>query len=95
VTGCAISAGARASLILRNSGRVGGDLVGSFRVDDDRVAIYSIDVSGHGVASAMMTARLAGFLTGSSPDQNLAYDKSPGGGHALLPRMRWPNVSTA
>jgi sigma-B regulation protein RsbU (phosphoserine phosphatase) len=76
---------ARASLILRNSGRVGGDLVGSFRVDDDRVAIYSIDVSGHGVASAMMTARLAGFLTGSSPDQNLAYDKSPGGGHALLP----------
>jgi sigma-B regulation protein RsbU (phosphoserine phosphatase) len=76
---------ARASLILRNSGRVGGDLVGSFRVDEDRLAIYSIDVSGHGVASAMMTARLAGFLTGSSPDQNLAYDKSPGGGHALLP----------
>ena len=63
---------ARASLILRNSGRVGGDLVGSFRVDEDRLAIYSIDVSGHGVASAMMTARLAGFLTGSSPDQNLA-----------------------
>ena len=76
---------ARASLILRNSGRVGGDLVGSFRVDDDRVAVYSIDVSGHGVASAMMTARLAGFLTGSSPDQNLAYDKSPTGEQVLLP----------
>ena len=75
----------RASLILRNSGRVGGDLVGSFRVDDDRVAVYSIDVSGHGVASAMMTARLAGFLTGSSPEQNLAFCKAPGGGHHLLP----------
>lgn len=74
-----------ASLILRNSGRVGGDLVGSFRVDDDRVAVYSIDVSGHGVASAMMTARLAGFLTGSSPEQNLAFRKAPGGGHLLLP----------
>ena len=76
---------ARASLMLRNSGRVGGDLVGSFRVDEDRVAIYSIDVSGHGVASAMMTARLAGFLTGSSPEQNLAYQLGPDGAHVLLP----------
>jgi phosphoserine phosphatase RsbU/P len=76
---------AKASLLLRNSGRVGGDLVGSFRVDDDRVAVYSIDVSGHGVASAMMTARLAGFLTGSSPEQNLAFQNGPDGGHILLP----------
>jgi sigma-B regulation protein RsbU (phosphoserine phosphatase) len=29
-------------------------------------------VSGHGVASAMMTARLAGLLSGSSPEQNIA-----------------------
>jgi len=76
---------ARVSLILRNSGRVGGDLVGSFRVDDDRVVVYSIDVSGHGVASAMMTARLAGFLTGSSPEQNLAFQTGPEGNHLLLP----------
>lgn len=76
---------AKVSLLLRNSGRVGGDLVGSFRVDDNRVAIYSIDVSGHGVASAMMTARLAGFLTGSSPEQNLAFMKGPRGAHVLLP----------
>lgn len=76
---------ARVSLLLRNSGRVGGDLVGSFRVDEDRVVVYSIDVSGHGVASAMMTARLAGFLTGSSPEQNLAFQTGPEGDHILLP----------
>ncbi len=76
---------ARVSLVLRNSGRVGGDLVGSFRVDENRVVIYSIDVSGHGVASAMMTARLAGFLTGSSPEQNLAFQTGPEGDHVLLP----------
>jgi len=76
---------ARVSLLLRNSGRVGGDLVGSFRVDEDRVVAYSIDVSGHGVASAMMTARLAGFLTGSSPEQNLAFQKGAHGGQDLLP----------
>lgn len=76
---------ARASLLLRNSGRVGGDLVGSFQVDDRRIAVYSIDVSGHGVASAMMTARLAGFLTGSSADQNLAYGRDLVGRQILLP----------
>jgi sigma-B regulation protein RsbU (phosphoserine phosphatase) len=75
---------AQVSLLLRNSGRVGGDLVGSFQVDDTRFVAYSIDVSGHGVASAMMTARLAGFLTGSSPEQNLAYGKGPDGSHVLL-----------
>ncbi|OZA08283.1 MAG: hypothetical protein B7Y02_12775 [Rhodobacterales bacterium 17-64-5] len=76
---------AQVSLLLRNSGRVGGDLVGSFQVDDRRIAVYSIDVSGHGVASAMMTARLAGFLTGSSADQNLAYGRDLVGRQILLP----------
>ncbi|CAN1560746.1 RsbU Serine phosphatase RsbU, regulator of sigma subunit [Paracoccaceae bacterium] len=74
----------RASLLLRNSGRVGGDLVGSFEADKNRVVVYSIDVSGHGIASAMMTARLAGFLTGSSPDQNLAFDRGLVGQQVLL-----------
>lgn len=76
---------AKVALMLQNSGRVGGDLVGSFQADDRRVVAYSIDVSGHGVASAMMTARLAGFLTGSSPDQNLAFGKMADGTQALLP----------
>lgn len=76
---------AKVALMLRNSGRVGGDLVGSFQADDRRVVAYSIDVSGHGVASAMMTSRLAGFLTGSSPEQNLAFGKMTDGSHALLP----------
>jgi phosphoserine phosphatase RsbU/P len=61
-----------AALMLRPSGHVGGDLVGSFRIDDTRIAVYAIDVSGHGVASAMMTARLAGLLSGGSADQNIA-----------------------
>ena len=63
---------AAVSLMIRSSGHVGGDLVGSFQIDDQRIAVYSVDVSGHGVASAMMTARLAGLLSGASPDQNIA-----------------------
>lgn len=61
-----------ASILLRPSGHVGGDLVGFFEISARRVALYSVDVSGHGVASAMMTARLAGLLSGASPDQNIA-----------------------
>ncbi|MFZ1470938.1 MAG: SpoIIE family protein phosphatase [Paracoccaceae bacterium] len=74
---------AAASLMLRSSGHVGGDLVGAFQIDERRVAVYSVDVSGHGVASAMMTARLAGYLSGSSPDQNLAFRQLPDGGRVL------------
>ncbi len=62
----------KAYLMLKPSGHVGGDLVGSFIIDERRIAIFSVDVSGHGVASAMMTARLAGLLSGGSPDQNIA-----------------------
>ncbi|MGB8812034.1 MAG: SpoIIE family protein phosphatase [Paracoccaceae bacterium] len=63
---------ATASILLRPSGHVGGDLVGFFEISPRRIALYSVDVSGHGVASAMMTARLAGLLSGASPDQNIA-----------------------
>ena len=78
----------KVSVVLRPSGHVGGDLVGSFAIDAARIAVFAVDVSGHGVASAMMTARLAGLFTGSSPDQNIALRKSPdGGGDAWPPSI--------
>lgn len=79
-----------ATLFLRPSGHVGGDLAGFFEIDDNRVALYSVDVSGHGVASAMMTARLAGYLSGASPDQNIALRIGPGG-----QRDSWPPEEVA
>jgi len=76
---------ATASILLRPSGHVGGDLVGFFEISPRRVALYSVDVSGHGVASAMMTARLAGLLSGASPDQNIALTGGSDGA-----RGSWP-----
>ncbi|MBE2276616.1 MAG: SpoIIE family protein phosphatase [Rhodobacteraceae bacterium] len=70
---------AKVAMMVRASGHVGGDLVGSFRIDERRIAVWSVDVSGHGVASAMMSARLAGYLSGSSPEQNLAFLPGPDG----------------
>ncbi len=67
------------SLLLRSSGHVGGDLVGMFPIDDDHIGLYGIDVSGHGISSALMTARLAGFLSAAVPDQNIALKKAKKG----------------
>lgn len=75
----------QATVLLRPSGHVGGDLVGFFQVTASRIVIYSVDVSGHGVASAMMTARLAGLLSGASPEQNIALTTDGAGHRAALP----------
>jgi sigma-B regulation protein RsbU (phosphoserine phosphatase) len=60
------------SVMLRPSGHVGGDLVGYFSLSPEKVALYAIDVSGHGVASAMLAARLAGMFTSCTPTGNVA-----------------------
>ncbi len=67
------------SLLLRQSGLVGGDLVGVFPAGDAHLGLFSIDVSGHGISSALMTARLAGYLSATSPDQNVALTQGPDG----------------
>ena len=53
-------------------GHVGGDLLGYFQVSPDRVAAYSIDVSGHGISSALLTARLSNFFSSQHLRGNIA-----------------------
>jgi len=65
----------RVSLLLRPCGHVGGDLVGMFKPGHGRLGLYSIDVSGHGITSAMVTARVAGYLSSSFPEQNIALQR--------------------
>ena len=77
--------GAEISLLLEASGHVGGDMVGYFGVDDDTVGLFSLDVSGHGVASAMIAARVAGALSEASPDQNIALVRGLDGSFVDLP----------
>lgn len=67
------------SLLLQSSGYVGGDLVGFYPAGEDHLGIFSIDVSGHGISAALMTARLAGFLSPVAPEQNVALRKAPNG----------------
>ncbi|MEM8632709.1 MAG: SpoIIE family protein phosphatase [Pseudomonadota bacterium] len=77
--------GSELAFALRPAGHVGGDLVGYFPIDAANIGIFAIDVSGHGVSSALMTARLAGLLSGASPSQNIALVRAPDGTPKALP----------
>lgn len=59
------------SLLLRPAGHIGGDMVGFFPINGHRIGVYALDVSGHGVTAALLTARLAAQLSDST-DQNIA-----------------------
>jgi len=72
------------SLLLRPAGHIGGDLVGFFPISGDRIGIYALDVSGHGVTAALLTAQLSVHLSGSS-DQNVALRGAQSGGDAVGP----------
>ena len=78
-------ASGRISLLLQSSGHVGGDLVGHYKIDERRMGLFAIDVSGHGISSALMTARLAGYLSATSRDQNIALIPTRQGGYDALP----------
>lgn len=75
----------RVSLLLQPCGHVGGDLVGVLNCDQDHVGFYCIDVSGHGITSALMTAQVGGYLNNEFPDYNIAMRARPDGGFDLRP----------
>lgn len=65
----------RFGLLLKPSGHIGGDLVGLFTPGLNQVGFYSLDVSGHGITAALLTARLASYLSPSSFSQNVAMEQ--------------------
>ena len=76
---------ARVNLLLQSCGHVGGDMVGMFNISDNRVGLYAADVSGHGVSSALLTARIAGFLGTSNPAHNIAMQPGDDGSYHIRP----------
>ena len=75
--------GGSISSLLHSCGHVGGDLVGHFNSDDGKIGLYNIDVSGHGIMSALMTARISGYLSDQFPDQNLALEHVESGEYTM------------
>ena len=74
---------ARVSLLLQSSGHVGGDMVGFYYRNPKRIGVYAFDVSGHGVSSALMTARLAGCLGANNPAHSIAMQQNPDNSYSI------------
>ena len=72
--------GSTLSLLLQSSGHVGGDMVGTFSISSARIGVYAIDVAGHGVAAAMLGARIAGLFSGGEHHQNIVLIRDHGTG---------------
>ena len=83
---------AEVSLMLKPCGHVGGDLVGFFAAGPGKLGFYSIDVSGHGVASALLTARLASYLSDGAPAQNVALVRDQNGQFVHRPPSEVANL---
>lgn len=73
------------ALMMRASGHVGGDLVGMVDLMPGRIGLYAVDVAGHGVAAALMTARLAGLLSEGTGDRNIALEVALDGRRRIVP----------
>lgn len=65
--------------LVKSSGHVGGDLVGFFEAGPSYLGVFGVDVSGHGISSALFTARVAGYFSSGSVEQNLALETSADG----------------
>ena len=70
---------------LQSAGHVGGDLVGLFPAGERHLGLFGIDVSGHGISSALFTARLAGYLSSGSAEHNIALGAGTDGVIRPLP----------
>jgi len=65
---------------------IGGDMFNVFRLDEDHVGLYMIDVSGHGVPSALITVSVSQIL---HPDSGLVTKQKipePPGYHIASPQ---------
>ncbi|TDL78154.1 fused response regulator/phosphatase [Palleronia sediminis] len=82
--------GLRADFMLQSAGHVGGDLVGALALGDAEICVYGIDVSGHGIASALVTARLATWFGGAQSDRTVAVCRLGDD-----PRLRAPDAVAA
>jgi sigma-B regulation protein RsbU (phosphoserine phosphatase) len=68
-----VISGVRFNWLFVPSAFVGGDTLNYFRINDDKIAFYQLDVAGHGVASALHSFSLTRIL---SPEFNIAGDLS-------------------
>ena len=73
--------GYRFAWLFEPSAGLAGDILNVFSLDDTRVGAYVLDVSGHGVAAALLSVTVSRFLSPSPDPSSLLWhrrDDTPG-----------------
>lgn len=64
---------------------LGGDIFNVLPLDDRHIAMYLIDVSGHGVPAALLSVSLSRVLTTRDPTASILVDQGADGGLTITP----------
>ena len=70
--------GLRFTWSFRPCADLAGDCLNVFQLDDDHVAFYLLDVSGHGVRAALLSVTLSRILTPMAEQPSLLLQRVPG-----------------
>ncbi len=62
-----------------------GDTLNAFALDDHHVALYLLDVSGHGVPAALLSVHLSLILSPHNTNSSLIRAEGPGAGSPVSP----------
>ncbi len=73
------------SWIFRPCEQLAGDMLNVFPLDDDHLGLYVLDVSGHGVAAALLSVTLSHELSPRRDPTGLLIQTGDGGGERLVP----------
>lgn len=68
--------GANIATMFQPSTHMGGDLVGYFPLNDEEIAAYVIDVSGHGVGAALLSTIVSQSLSATPGVTNCAFEET-------------------
>jgi sigma-B regulation protein RsbU (phosphoserine phosphatase) len=68
----------------RPSTALAGDLLNVFRLDEHRVGFFVLDVSGHGVAAALLSVTVSRFLSPAPDSSSILWRERPGDGQYEL-----------
>jgi sigma-B regulation protein RsbU (phosphoserine phosphatase) len=80
-------AGYQFAWLFKPSATLAGDLFNLFRLDDRRIGLFVLDVSGHGVAAALLSVTVSRFLSGSADPSSMLW-RQAGGDYELEPPAR-------
>lgn len=70
------------------SAGLAGDIFNVFRLDDRHAGMYVLDVSGHGVAAALLSVTVSRFLSPVAQPTSMLWERSADGQYQLLPPAR-------